>query len=123
MVQEAFVKAYSNLAGCRERDRFGGWVRRIAVNICLKRIPREVPCSTVDEMVEAASERGNPVEAEVLRQVDIDIEEVREAVLSMPIVYRTVLVLRYEEDLPYNEIAGLIDESADVVRVRLLDVR
>ena len=117
VVQEAFVKAYSNLAGCRERDRFGGWIRRIAVNICLKRIPRELPCATVDEMLEAASEQGNPVEAAVLRQ--IVIEDVREAVSSLPVAYRTALVLRYEENLAYREIAELIGESADVVRVRL----
>ena len=47
------------------------------------------------------------------------IEDVREAVSSLPVAYRTALVLRYEENLAYREIAELIGESADLVRVRL----
>jgi len=116
-VQEIFVKAYSNLAECRERDRFRQWIRRIALNTCLRRIPREYPSEGVGEMLDAASELGNPVEAETLRRAEV--AAVRRAVGCLPAMYRIVLALRYDEDLPYSEIAELIGESTDVVRTRL----
>ncbi len=35
MVQDALVKAYENLASCREPNRFGFWVGQIVRNRCL----------------------------------------------------------------------------------------
>jgi len=117
VVQEAFVKAYASLAGCRERAKFWPWLRRIALNICLKRIPREFPCDTTEDLIDAACAQGNPVEAEALKRADIS--SLRKAVAALPAAYRTVLVLRYEEDLAYSEIAELIGATNDVVRMRL----
>ena len=117
VVQEAFVRAFSHLADCRQRDRFWPWIRRITLNICLKRIPREYPCETIDDLADAAGAPVSPVEAEVLRQVEIGL--LRRAVAELPPTHRTVLALRYEESLSYKEIAELIGESVDVVRVRL----
>ena len=34
VVQSAFVRAYRNLAQCRERERFAAWVRQIVMNEC-----------------------------------------------------------------------------------------
>lgn len=117
VVQETYICAFSNLAKCRDRNKFSAWIKRIAINICLKRLPRELPCITVDEMLESASDLDNSVETEVLRQVEIN--DVRDIVSDLSVEFRTVIVLRYDENLSYNEIAKLIGESVDVVRVRL----
>jgi RNA polymerase sigma-70 factor (ECF subfamily) len=117
VVQEAFVKAYSHLADCRQGDRFWPWIRRIALNICLRRMPREYPCKTIDDLADSSSGPASPVEAEVLQRADTS--HVRKAVAELPPAHRTVLVLRYEESLSYKEIAELIGESVDVVRIRL----
>jgi RNA polymerase sigma-70 factor (ECF subfamily) len=117
VVQEAFVRAHSNLASCRDRGKFWPWIRRIALNICLRRIPREHPSDIVDDLADAACAQENPVEAEVLRQVAIS--DLKVIVSGLPALYRTVLVLRYEENLSYQEIAKLIDEDPRVVGTRL----
>ena len=36
-LQDAFVRAYRGLRGCREPDRFGAWFLRILVNRCRTR--------------------------------------------------------------------------------------
>jgi len=117
VVQEAFIRAYSNLESCRDRSRYWPWIRRIALNICIRRIPREHPSDIVDDLVDAASAQGNPVEVEVLRRIANG--DMKTAVANLPAVYRIVLVLRYEENLSYQEIAELIDEDARVVGTRL----
>ncbi|MCE5197757.1 MAG: sigma-70 family RNA polymerase sigma factor [Armatimonadota bacterium] len=117
VVQDTFVKAYSNLASCRERNKFWPWIRRIALNICLRRAPRECLCEAIDDLHDAICDRESPIEAEVLKQVDISC--LRRAVAELPTCYRTIIVLRYEEELAYKEIAKLVGESVDVVRIRL----
>ena len=40
MAQEAFVRAYANLAQLRDPQRFAEWVRRVAHTVCLNRLKR-----------------------------------------------------------------------------------
>jgi RNA polymerase sigma-70 factor, ECF subfamily len=117
VVQETFLRGYSKLASCRERDKFWPWIRRIALNLCLRRNPREYPCDTLDALAGAGSTEDNPVEAEVIRRVEMD--RLKEAVAELPASYRTVLVLRHEEDLAYKEIAELVGANENTVRTRL----
>ena len=70
-VQETFVRAYEKLASCRDRGRFWPWMRRIALNVCLRRMSRETPCENVVEMRDAGTSLANPVEAEVVRRAEI----------------------------------------------------
>ena len=107
------MKAFASLRGYSERGKFPQWLRTIAINTCLKGLPREVPTEIVDAMGGA---EDSP-EAEVLRR--IDCREVWRAVESLPPAYRAVLVLRYAEEFSYKEIADALGESVGVIQVRL----
>ncbi len=116
-VQETFLRAYQNLNSYRGDGKFRAWVRRIAVNVCLRKFSREVPHDDLDSLPDTACPSDNPVEAETLanaRQADI-----RRAVDGLPIAYRTVVILRYMEDLSYAEIAELAQEPVTTIRVGL----
>ncbi len=111
--QEAFIKAYSNLASYRERGKFAQWLRTIAINTCLNRLPREVPV----DLPESIEDGAISPEAEALRR--IDCEEVWRAVGSLSPAYRAVLALRYAEDMSYKEIAEALGEPTSTIQVRL----
>ena len=117
VAQETFIQALGSLSSCRDKTNYWPWIRRIAINICIKRIPREHPSDHIDEMVNADCEQGNPVEAEALRHVAMD--QVKAAVAQLPAAYRVALVLRYGENLSYQEIAGLTGEDERAVGTRL----
>jgi RNA polymerase sigma-70 factor, ECF subfamily len=114
VVQEAFVRAYTKLSECRDREKFGAWVRRIAVNVCLRRFSRETPSDDLDEISDGAED---PVEQEVIRRAEM--REIQEAVACLPTAYRTILVLRYEEELDLKEIAELLGEQPGTIYTRL----
>jgi len=116
-VQETFLRVYQNLSAYTEQGRFWPWVRRIAVNICLKRLPLEVPVEEICEMVESEQALDDPVEAEIIRRTEL--EGVRKAVAGLPAPYRIAIVLRYQEDLSYKEIAELTNESVSAIETRL----
>jgi RNA polymerase sigma-70 factor, ECF subfamily len=117
VAQEAFIQAFSNLSKCRDSGKFVAWVRRIAVNLCMARIPREIPSEDVERISDAEMAQDDPVQAEVFLR--IERERVRTAVSSLSVTHRTVIILRYEEDLSYNEIAEALHEPVSSIQVRL----
>jgi RNA polymerase sigma-70 factor, ECF subfamily len=117
VVQETFLRVYRSLEDYRGNAGFRPWVRRIAINVCLRRLSVEIPSDEVEEIYDSAHSEGDVVEDAVLKQVQR--EDVRRAVSGLPAAYRTVVVLRYMEDLSYKEIAELLDEPMSTIQVRL----
>ncbi len=111
--QEAFVLVYRNLRGYRDEGKLWPWIRRITVNCCLKRLARAHPGEVLDELPDAAE----PVEEQVLARLALD--EVHSAISELPGPYRTVIVLRYQEEMSHSEIAEALGDSVAAVQVRL----
>ena len=119
--QETFLQAYKKLSTCRERSRFWSWIRRTAVNICLSKRRCEYPMDELDTLGSIDCANADPVEAEVIRHAEA--EEIRKAIAGLPADYRTAVVLRYQEQLSYKEIAEILGESLIVVQTRLYRAR
>ena len=114
VAQESFVLVYRSLRGYREEGRLWPWIRRITVNCCLKRLARQHSDETLDEVPDVAAD---PVEEQVLARLELD--EVRGAISRLPDPYRTVIVLRYLEEMSHSEIAEVVGDSVAAVQVRL----
>jgi RNA polymerase sigma-70 factor (ECF subfamily) len=118
VLQEAFLQAFRKLAECRERSKFAGWVRRIVVNICLRRPVRELPSDELDDLSSSSKQPDdNPVLNEVLSRAGF--QEIQEAVAVLPPDYRTIIALRYGEELELKEIAEILDEQPGAIYTRL----
>ena len=113
--QEAFIRAWTNLARYRPRSPFRNWLYRIATNLAIDALRREK--ETVDlEAVPLAHPDGGP---EVLVERRERGETVRQAVLDLPPASRAVIVLREYEGLSYKEIADTLDIPMGTVMSRL----
>lgn len=115
-VQDSFLQAYSKLDSCRDRSKFWSWLRRILLNMCLSRLRAKEPCDYVDDLQETES-ADPPIETELLRQAEM--EEIRLAIAGLPAPFRTVIVLRFQEELPYSEIAEILGEPLSTIQVRV----
>jgi RNA polymerase sigma-70 factor, ECF subfamily len=131
VVQEAFLKAYSNLDQFQGQSKFYTWLVRIAVNEALMKLRRIKPGRTVslDEDVktdedslprEVADWSPNPEQqynqAELRDILDRTIQ-------GLPTSFRTVFVLRDVEGLSTEETAEALDLSIPAVKSRLLRAR
>ena len=110
--QEAFIRAYSRLGKCREKSKFWPWLRRIVLNLCLDRLRKEPE----EELPEELSDAG-AVESEVFRRAESG--DIRRAIAELPGAYRVAVALRYEEELSFKEIAGILGESLSAIQVRV----
>ena len=127
VAQEAFLKAFRDLAGFRGESRFSTWLISITLNEARRRLRRQ---STVqmESLDESPDERGkvSPALLRDWREIPSEALERREirAILQDAIghlspIYREVLVLRDVEELSIEETAGALAISISSVKVRL----
>jgi RNA polymerase sigma-70 factor, ECF subfamily len=112
--QEVFIKAHKHLASYSEAGKFWGWLRRITINVCLRKV-RPVMTS-LDEISEIPGHAGDVVYETVVSSAEA--EELRGMIDRLPPHYRSVIVLRYLEDMSYAEISEALGETVSNVQVR-----
>src|SRR5262249_29603922 len=119
VLQTVFVKVFQALPLFRLESSFLTWVYRVALNECknAKRRPRIfVPLSEVDEVWRREDPCALPDATHASPQMQ---RKVRKAVLSLNPKLRSVIVLKYLEDLSYEEIAAVLGASPGTVASRL----
>src|SRR3989449_4871706 len=131
VVQDAFFKAYSNLAQFQEQSKFYTWLVRITVNEALMKLRRRRPERTVslDEDIkteddslprEIADWSPNPEQ----QYTQAELREIlSKTIQGLPPGFRTVFVLRDVEGLSTEETASALDLSVPAVKSRLLRAR
>jgi len=131
VVQEAFLKAYGNLAQFQEQSKFYTWLVRIAVNEALMKLRRRKPERTVslDEDIkteddslprEIADWSPNPEQ----QYTQAELREIlSKTIQGLPPGFRTVFVLRDVEGLSTEETAAALELSVPAVKSRLLRAR
>lgn len=115
-LQDAFVRAYRSLERCTDRDRFGAWLFRILVNRCRtaggQRKRREQAFVHDDEALLGAAEE-HPAERAALR------EEIERAMTQLVPEQREAFLLKYVEELSYEEMAELTGAGVSALKMRV----
>jgi RNA polymerase sigma-70 factor, ECF subfamily len=116
MAQEAFLRAYRNLASWRGESAFSTWLFALAANLYRTEIKR-VPATmlSLDEIADPPDHRVAPA---VYDEAQRD-EDLRKAVLALPPKYRDAVLLFYfhEQDVP--EAARTLGVPEGTVKARL----
>ena len=107
LAQETLARAWAHWAKVRELEDPSGWTFRVAINLSNSYFRRR---SAEKRAMERNSEG---------RRADVDAATalaVRAAIARLPRRKRTALVARYYLDLPFAEIARLMDSSESTVK-------
>lgn len=115
LTQDVFVRAYEYLPRFRFEYRFFSWIYRIAINRALGHLKKKRPTAGLDEIKHLRTEAHD-------RQND-EREHLDMAINKLKTHYKTVIVLKYFEDLSYKEMAVVLDIPEKTVRSRLYEAR
>lgn len=115
--QDAFVKAYQNLASFDRKRRFFSWIYRILVNRCLNVRRDRRPREPITPDLATVGSPADLLEATERRRC------VQAAILALPIEYREVVILRHFTELSYEEIGDALQVSTQIVKSRLHTAR
>ncbi len=111
VVQEVFVKVYHSLGTFKGQSSFYTWLYRIAVNLSLNEVRRKKIRKTFsldDSPIQHPSDEELPIE-KLEREEQTRL--IREAVERLPDKQKKVFILRYYEELPYEQIASILKTS------------
>lgn len=116
VAQDAFIRAYRALERYpaeRRRDlKPAAWLHRIALNVVRNRARGKRPQFVVLDGELRDQSRG-PAELAELASVR---DELRERLARLPDRYRVAILLRYSQDLPYEEIAEVLRQPVGTVK-------
>jgi RNA polymerase sigma-70 factor (ECF subfamily) len=113
-VQDSFVRAYRSLATYKEQEQFGAWILRILVNRCRTRLVRDKRREEVAAAwVREAEQPYEPSERLAMR------DELAVALAQLPGEQREAVVLRYADELGYDEISSITGAGISALKVRV----
>jgi RNA polymerase sigma-70 factor, ECF subfamily len=131
VVQDAFLKAYSNLEQFQGQSKFYTWLVRIAVNEALMKLRRRRPERTVSLDQEVQTDEDSmprevadwsPNPEQQYNQAELK-DILGKTIQGLPPSFRTVFVLRDVEGLSTEETAEALSLSIPAVKSRLLRAR
>jgi len=118
LTQECFIKAFQKLASYDLKRTFYPWLCRIAINHCID-IRKNQKLETVDfHNVDLLSLSNEQTPESIYIQKEFALE-MREMLDELPEAYRLVLILRYNNDLSYQEISDILGIPVSTIQVKL----
>lgn len=122
--QETFLRAYSRLHQYNSRHKFSTWIFSIANNHCIDRLrKRRATSVSIDDNPVLQNLEGNAPMPEGTAMAHERAEEVQALLAKIDPDYRTPLILRYWEELSYEEIAETMGITISAVKSRLFRAR
>jgi RNA polymerase sigma-70 factor (ECF subfamily) len=123
--QEAFVTVFRKIHEFRFSSRFYTWLYRVVFNLCVdhrrKATAYVLPTAARNEgesLLSLVPDPG-PGPSEQLAEGEDRKRKVERALRKLSEPLRAVVVLRYIEDMPYEEIADVLGISLGTVKSRL----
>ncbi len=113
ILQEAFIKVFTEIHKLQNEKAFGGWVKRIVINKCIDHSRNKKFFSTEIEIHEIENQL---IEEEI--EDTILPEKVHECIKQLPDGAREILVLRALEGLKHAEIAEQLNISVSTAKTQ-----
>jgi RNA polymerase sigma-70 factor (ECF subfamily) len=112
VAQDVFVRAYQNISSFRGDAQVFTWLYRIAMNLSLNHLRREKLRGffRIDDMEDTLTDGDSPSPQQMLEGEETSAI-IRKAIDTLPKKQKQVFLLRYYEEMPYEEIAVLLQTS------------
>ena len=115
VLQNVFIRVWNALAGFREDAQLYTWLYRIATNECL---------SFLEQQKRKAAVSLNDLEAGLRNKIRADKDfdparlewKLQLAIQQLPEKQRVVFMLRYYDEMPYEEMSRVLDTSAGALK-------
>lgn len=127
VVQESFLRVYSNIGQYDANYKLSTWIYRITTNLCIDRLrKKKVAVDSLDEEFtenegqtlydRLSSREPTPEEAALIQETQAVVQY---AIDQLPPAYRAAIVLRYIHDLSMQEISDILQIPVPTVKTRL----
>ena len=116
LLHDGFIKVYENIGSLKEPMALESWVYHVMVNVALDYLKSsaQLVCCDENDLEGFAPESDN--ESLDFDMMGISVEDVVNAIQSIPEKYSVLFNMREVEDMDYDEIAALLRMPEATVR-------
>jgi len=123
LFQQTWVRVMERINSYDPQRRFEGWLFSLAHNLAVDYLRRYLP-ESLDEPLPSGDSRCETMAGSAAGALEQLLQQERagwlaEAVARLPLPFREVLTLRFEEEMPLEEIAGVLALPLGTVKTRL----
>ncbi len=105
MLQEGFIKVFTQLHQYRHEGALEGWIRRIVVHTCINILKKNKKFSESVDLIHA---NGLHIREDMIPSI-MQAKQVVECIRILPLGYRTVLNLYAIEGFSHKEIGAMLE--------------
>jgi RNA polymerase sigma factor (sigma-70 family) len=105
MLQEGFIKVFSQMHTFRHQGAFEGWIRRIIVHTCINHLKKN---KKFHDSIDISHASGLSTHEDAIPSI-VQAKQLVECIRLLPVGYRTVLNLYAIEGFAHKEIAGMLE--------------
>jgi RNA polymerase sigma-70 factor (ECF subfamily) len=110
IAQEVFVRAYTALENFRGESNIYTWLYRIAVNLSINHIRKQKVRKLMD-ITDYLPFLAKDAEQDKGMMHDENISLIEQAIETLPEKQRAVFIMRYYDELPYEQISAILGTS------------
>lgn len=126
IAQETFLRVYYNLDSYNSSFKFSTWVYRIATNLSIDYLRRRKQAFSLDKAMEGTDGMdlhdflADPTQGpeEVLLTGELQ-GQVQQAIKTLSPKYKSIMILRYLEDLSLSEISDIVKLPISTIKTRI----
>lgn len=127
IAQQVFVRVWRSASRYRPEAKFTTWLLTIARNLVFNEIKRRgrvtwAPMESEEGMTRDIPDPGTRDGLDSLAEREVE-EAIGKAIAGLPEMQRMALVLRRYEEMPYEEIAGVLGTSLPAVKSLIFRAR
>ena len=123
VMQEAFIKIFTNMSGFRGEGSFEGWMKRIAVNTSLNYYYKSKKTQSNKSFDDIRETEIVSEDDEILPEIRFSQNEMLNAIQELPDGYRQVFNMYVFEKYKHREIADLLNISVNTSKSQLSKAR
>ena len=105
MLQEGFIKVFTQIHQYRNEGALEGWIRRIVVHTCINILKKNKKFTDSVDIIHATSVH---IKEDMIPSI-MQAKQVVECIRTLPLGYKTVLNLYAIEGYSHKEIADMLD--------------
>jgi RNA polymerase sigma-70 factor (ECF subfamily) len=125
-VQETFMRVYIHIDRFDEHQKFSTWIFRIATNLCIDLLRKRKIIHSLDFH---NSDQNKIDFYSILPSNEVSLEQqiilsetqrqIQKAIDSLPERYKSIIILKYMEDMSLQEIADILHLTVSTVKTRV----
>jgi len=119
--QEIFIRAYQNLHRFNQDKKFFTWLYTLGINLIrnhLKKNSNPIDPLTEINISSASRTQENPA-AEGKLLAEERMIKLEKSLLKLPVDLREAIILKFYQDLTFEEVAAITGDSLSAVKMRI----